>query len=163
MALDYDWPGNVRELAAVIERAVILGNGHHLDLAAALGTHHRTGVPAPSRGLPVEQWSRSAGLGPIATLDQAIALPNIYFDDGQLELEQDTPLAAMSDQISAFGQKASVTDLGSKVNGAQFLNGAWTGAADPRSQGTSATIDAKGKVKIIQPPAAAEVPLPSVG
>lgn len=96
-------------------------------------------------------------------LDQAIALPNIYFDDGQLELEQDTPLAAMSDQISAFGQKASVTDLGSKVNGAQFLNGAWTGAADPRSQGTSATIDAKGKVKIIQPPAAAEVPLPSVG
>lgn len=96
-------------------------------------------------------------------LDQAIALPNIYFDDGQLELEQDTPLAAMSDQISAFGQKTSVTDLGSKVNGAQFLNGAWTGAADPRSQGTSATIDAKGKVKIIQPPAAADVPLPSVG
>ena len=96
-------------------------------------------------------------------LDQAIALPNIYFDDGQLELEQDTPLADMADQISAFGQKASVTDLGSKVNGAQFLNGAWTGAADPRSQGTSATIDAKGKVKIIQPPAAADVPSPSVG
>src|SRR5690606_35856619 len=24
----YSWPGNVRELAAVIERAVILGNGH---------------------------------------------------------------------------------------------------------------------------------------
>ena len=96
-------------------------------------------------------------------LDQAIALPNIYFDDGQLELEQDTPLAAIADQISAFGQKAILTDLGSKVNGAQFLNGTWTGAADPRSQGTAAIIDAKGKVKIIQPPAAAEVPLPSVG
>jgi transcriptional regulator with GAF, ATPase, and Fis domain len=73
MALDYDWPGNVRELAAVIERAVILGNGHHLDLAAALGTHHRTGVPAPRRGLRVEQWSRSVGPGPIATLDEAMA------------------------------------------------------------------------------------------
>lgn len=96
-------------------------------------------------------------------LDQAIALPNIYFDDGQLELEQDTPLAAIADQISAFGQKAILTDLGSKVNGAQFLNSTWTGAADPRSQGTAAIIDAKGKVKIIQPPAAAEVPLPSVG
>lgn len=33
----YDWPGNVRELAAVIERAVILGHGRRLELAAALG------------------------------------------------------------------------------------------------------------------------------
>ena len=96
-------------------------------------------------------------------LDQAIALPNIYFAGGQLALEQDTPLAAMAEQISAFGQKAIVSDLGSKVNGAQYLNGAWTGAADPRSEGTSATIDAKGQVTIIRPPAAAEVPLPSVG
>ncbi len=96
-------------------------------------------------------------------LDEAIALPNIYFGGGQLELEQDTPLAAMAEQIATFGQKVRVADLGSKVNGAQYLNGAWTGAADPRSEGTSATIDAKGKVTIIRPPAAAEVPLPSVG
>jgi gamma-glutamyltranspeptidase/glutathione hydrolase len=96
-------------------------------------------------------------------LDQAIKLPNIYFGGGQLEVEQDTPLAAMAEQIAAFGQKVRVADLGSKVNGAQFLNGAWTGAADPRSEGTSAIIDAQGKVTIIQPPAAADVPLPSVG
>ncbi|MFN3619050.1 gamma-glutamyltransferase [Sphingorhabdus sp.] len=96
-------------------------------------------------------------------LDQAIALPNIYFGDGQLQLEQDTPLAAIANQISAFGQKAVVSDLGSKVNGAQLLNGAWSGAADPRSEGTSATIDAKGKVVTNRPPAAADVPLPSVG
>lgn len=96
-------------------------------------------------------------------LDQAIALPNIYFTGGQLALEQNTPLAAMAEQISAFGQKAIVSDLGSKVNGAQYLNGAWVGAADPRSEGTSATIDAKGKVTIIRPPAAADVPSPSVG
>jgi Nif-specific regulatory protein len=30
---DYDWPGNVRELRNVIERAVALGNGPHLDTA----------------------------------------------------------------------------------------------------------------------------------
>ena len=96
-------------------------------------------------------------------LDQAIALPNIYFDDGQLELEQDTPLAALAQQLSAFGQKVEISDLGSKVNGAQYLNGAWTGAADPRSEGTSATIDAKGKVVTNRPAKAAEVPLPSVG
>lgn len=34
----YSWPGNVREFAAVIERAIILGQGSHLDLDHALGT-----------------------------------------------------------------------------------------------------------------------------
>ena len=34
----YDWPGNVRELAAVIERAVILGNGKQVAVRAALGS-----------------------------------------------------------------------------------------------------------------------------
>jgi hydrogenase-4 transcriptional activator len=37
MLLAYSWPGNVRELAAVIERAAILGSGHRLEVAAALG------------------------------------------------------------------------------------------------------------------------------
>jgi transcriptional regulator with GAF, ATPase, and Fis domain len=33
----YPWPGNVRELGAVIERAVILGDGRRLEVARALG------------------------------------------------------------------------------------------------------------------------------
>jgi transcriptional regulator with GAF, ATPase, and Fis domain len=33
----YPWPGNIRELAAVIERAVILGDGGALEVARALG------------------------------------------------------------------------------------------------------------------------------
>ncbi|MCA1902966.1 MAG: sigma-54 dependent transcriptional regulator [Candidatus Hydrogenedens sp.] len=33
----YSWPGNVRELGAVIDRAVILGNGKKLEIARALG------------------------------------------------------------------------------------------------------------------------------
>jgi transcriptional regulator with GAF, ATPase, and Fis domain len=33
----YAWPGNVRELAAVIDRAVLLGEGRQLRVAAALG------------------------------------------------------------------------------------------------------------------------------
>jgi hydrogenase-4 transcriptional activator len=33
----YRWPGNVRELSAVMERAVILGNGKSLEIAKALG------------------------------------------------------------------------------------------------------------------------------
>lgn len=37
LLLSYAWPGNVRELAAVIDRATILGNGHKLEFATALG------------------------------------------------------------------------------------------------------------------------------
>ena len=37
LLVSYPWPGNVRELAAVIERAAILGGGHSLEVAAALG------------------------------------------------------------------------------------------------------------------------------
>ncbi len=96
-------------------------------------------------------------------LEQAIALPNIFFSGRQLEVEQNTPLASMADQLSAFGQEVRVSDLGSKVNGAQLLKGTWTGAADARSEGVSATIDAKGKIVTSRPAGAADVPLPSVG
>ena len=45
LLLAYPWPGNVRELAAVIERAAILGDGKHLDVAQALGG---VTLPVPS-------------------------------------------------------------------------------------------------------------------
>ena len=37
LLLAYSWPGNARELAAVMDRAVILGQGRCLDVAKALG------------------------------------------------------------------------------------------------------------------------------
>jgi len=37
LLVSYPWPGNVRELSAVMERAVILGDGKRLDVAKALG------------------------------------------------------------------------------------------------------------------------------
>ena len=40
----YPWPGNVRELAAVLDRAVLLGEGRALAVRAALG-----GEPRPAR------------------------------------------------------------------------------------------------------------------
>ncbi len=33
----YDWPGNIREFGAVIDRAVILGNGKTLEISKSLG------------------------------------------------------------------------------------------------------------------------------
>ncbi len=41
----YDWPGNVRELAAVMERAVVLGEGRRLDIRRALGS----AMPPPAQ------------------------------------------------------------------------------------------------------------------
>jgi transcriptional regulator with GAF, ATPase, and Fis domain len=44
----YAWPGNVRELIAVVDRAVILGDGHGLAVAKALGAAPDIGVPSQS-------------------------------------------------------------------------------------------------------------------
>ncbi len=71
----YDWPGNVRELGAVIDRAALLGQGHRLALAAAMGASPAARIPsgaghdvdarAPTR-------STSTSGAPIATLDDAV-------------------------------------------------------------------------------------------
>jgi transcriptional regulator with GAF, ATPase, and Fis domain len=69
----YPWPGNIRELAAVMERAVILGNGRVLEVERALGP-----IPSgqrPSRSPEVAPRSFPAGIAPppIATLNDAMA------------------------------------------------------------------------------------------
>jgi gamma-glutamyltranspeptidase / glutathione hydrolase len=95
-------------------------------------------------------------------LNKAIALPNIYFGGGDLLMEQGTSLAAMSDQMAAYGQKVKASDLGSKVNGVQLVGDLWVGAADPRAEGTVATVDAKGKIVTKAAQAEAEAPTASV-
>jgi hydrogenase-4 transcriptional activator len=64
MLVNYPWPGNARELAAVIDRAAILGDGHFLDVADALGVG--PGPTAPARVQP------SDGGGELVTLDEAM-------------------------------------------------------------------------------------------
>jgi transcriptional regulator with GAF, ATPase, and Fis domain len=63
----YPWPGNVRELASVIERAAILGDGHELKIAAALGGD--TARPPLGRGITV----RGVPLQRVTTLDDVVA------------------------------------------------------------------------------------------
>jgi DNA-binding NtrC family response regulator len=46
----YDWPGNVRELKNVIERAVALGRGPHLDVTDILLTSLELPGDAPATG-----------------------------------------------------------------------------------------------------------------
>ena len=65
LLIAYAWPGNVRELGTVIERAVILGGGHRLEVAAALG------VSAVAGAQPVLAPAPPAD-GPFPTLNEAI-------------------------------------------------------------------------------------------
>lgn len=46
LLIAYDWPGNVREMGAVMDRAIILGDGRRLEIAKALGLGSRADVPA---------------------------------------------------------------------------------------------------------------------
>jgi transcriptional regulator with GAF, ATPase, and Fis domain len=46
---EYRWPGNVREIAAVMDRAVLIGQGRSLNVTAALGLSTRPSVvPSPT-------------------------------------------------------------------------------------------------------------------
>jgi transcriptional regulator with GAF, ATPase, and Fis domain len=72
--MDYPWPGNVRELAAVIERAVILGEGKRIDVAKALGAQPSVSFPgtaSPTSSATTEVPSTKNG--EFATLDDAMA------------------------------------------------------------------------------------------
>jgi transcriptional regulator with GAF, ATPase, and Fis domain len=51
---EYRWPGNVREIAAVMDRAVLIGQGRSLSVTAALGLSTR---PAHTQVQPAEPAS----------------------------------------------------------------------------------------------------------
>jgi transcriptional regulator with GAF, ATPase, and Fis domain len=59
----YQWPGNVREIAAVMDRAVLIGQGQTLNVGAALG--HDAGLPSipPVQRAPVS--SHTAHIEPL--------------------------------------------------------------------------------------------------
>jgi len=63
----YNWPGNVRELASVIDRAAILGDGHRLDIAKALGGIANVALPRDEMPGAAPQAA-----GHILTLDDAM-------------------------------------------------------------------------------------------
>lgn len=61
-ALEYDWPGNVRELQNVVERALILSQGHSLDFRELIPGPRAEAAPPPESPAP------------LVTLDEAMAL-----------------------------------------------------------------------------------------
>ena len=79
----------------------------------------------------------------IAVLDwgmppaEAIALPNIFFNDSGLLVEKGSTLVPMQRDLVALGQTVAVADLPSKVTAIQRTDAGWRGAADPRSEGVA--------------------------
>jgi transcriptional regulator with GAF, ATPase, and Fis domain len=62
---EYPWPGNVREMAAVMDRAVLIGQGRALNVAGALGQGALATNTSPA-SVP------EASAAPIAPLDDVI-------------------------------------------------------------------------------------------
>jgi len=69
------------------------------------------------------------------SLEQAMALPNIYFKGSGLLIEKGSDLEKISGEISTFGHVVVTNGLPSKLTGAQKGTDGWTGAVDPRSIG----------------------------
>jgi transcriptional regulator with GAF, ATPase, and Fis domain len=63
---DYRWPGNVREIGAVMDRAVLIGQGRSLNVQAALGSDPRP-APAISSNTDVAPPARIEPLDTIVT------------------------------------------------------------------------------------------------
>jgi len=67
----------------------------------------------------------------------AVALPNFGSRNGPVELEQDTPVAALADRLRALGHDVSVLPLTSGAGAILRERGTWAGGADPRREGTA--------------------------
>jgi hydrogenase-4 transcriptional activator len=68
----YDWPGNIRELGTVIDRAAILGDGHSLELAAALGVGAPIGLRTIAQPADTGGTTTGSRRNKIATLNDAM-------------------------------------------------------------------------------------------
>lgn len=79
----YRWPGNVREMAAVIDRAVLLGQGTALRIAAALG--QRPSSEAPTEPTPLPGPVSRATVEPLDTVIKRHIELALRHTDGRIE------------------------------------------------------------------------------
>jgi gamma-glutamyltranspeptidase/glutathione hydrolase len=77
--------------------------------------------------IAVIDWDMSA--------QEAIALPQIIGMGDRVTIERGTRLEGMIPALQALGQNTVIVDPGYKANAIERVDGHWTGAADPRSEG----------------------------
>ncbi|MXP44500.1 gamma-glutamyltransferase [Allopontixanthobacter sediminis] len=72
------------------------------------------------------------------SVDQALALPQLYSPGDVVVIEEGSALEAMVDELKALGHaQVTARSLPLKANAAQWTPEGWIGAADPRSEGVS--------------------------
>ena len=69
------------------------------------------------------------------SLEEAMAMPNIYFGGSGVLIEKGSDLEALQQDLSRFGHTVVTSGLPSKLAGAQKTDEGWVGAVDPRSIG----------------------------
>ena len=69
------------------------------------------------------------------TLEEAMAMPNIYFGGSGLLIEKNSDLVKLQTELTKLGHIVATSGLPSKLAGAQKTDKGWVGAADPRSIG----------------------------
>lgn len=72
------------------------------------------------------------------TAKEAMELPNLYFSQSGVIIENNDAGEAIAAKMQPFGYSIAPTDLGSKLNAIERVGDGWRGAADPRGPGTSA-------------------------
>ncbi|MGI9362682.1 MAG: gamma-glutamyltransferase, partial [Parasphingorhabdus sp.] len=69
------------------------------------------------------------------SLEDAMAMPNIYFDAKGLIVEEGSDLENLQADLTRLGHVVTTGGLPSKLAGAQKTDTGWVGAVDPRSTG----------------------------
>ncbi len=72
------------------------------------------------------------------TAKEAMELPNLFFSQSGVIIEDNEAGKAIAAKMQPFGYSITPTDLGSKLNAIERVGDGWRGAADPRGPGTSA-------------------------
>ncbi|WP_271079036.1 gamma-glutamyltransferase [Aurantiacibacter sp. MUD61] len=68
----------------------------------------------------------------------AIALPMLYSPGDTVSLEEDNAVPGLQEGLEALGHSVTTRSLPLKANAVEWVGDGWIGAADPRSEGTSA-------------------------
>ncbi|MDB5687910.1 MAG: gamma-glutamyltransferase family protein [Rhizorhabdus sp.] len=84
------------------------------------------------------------------TAQDAISLGLLYAPAPGGVAEKDMQFEPMLPALEAMGEHLTLAALGLKANAIEWRDGAWSGAADPRSEGVSMAVDGT----VIKPPAA---------
>lgn len=69
------------------------------------------------------------------TAQEAIALPGLYSPADTVSVEAGSALRDLKSALEALGHSVTERPMPLKANAAQLIDGQWTGAADPRSEG----------------------------